>query len=86
MGKLEKLLVRILSGGSDSNINFNLLCKLVVYLGFDERIKGDYFIYTKQDVDEIINLQPLGSKAKPYQVKQVRNIIVKYCLGEINAK
>ena len=86
MGKLEKLLVRILSGVSDSNINFNLLCKLVVYLGFDERIKGDHFIYTKQDVDEIINLQPLGSKAKPYQVKQVRNIIVKYCLGEINAK
>ena len=27
---------------------------------------------------EIINLQPIGNKAKAYQVKQVRNLIVKY--------
>jgi hypothetical protein len=32
-------------------------------------------------VEEIINLQPAGSKAKPYQVKQVRGIILKYQLG-----
>jgi len=30
---------------------------------------------------EILNLQPLGSKAKAYQVKQVRNVILKYKLG-----
>ena len=50
-------------------------------LGFQCRIKGDHFIYTKDGVDEIINIQPVGSKAKPYQVKQVRNIILKYQLG-----
>jgi hypothetical protein len=33
---------------------------------------------------EIINLQPKGSKAKPYQVKQVRNLILKYKLAGEN--
>jgi hypothetical protein len=33
-------------------------------------------------VAEILNLQPKGSKAKPYQVRQVRSILVKYRLGE----
>ena len=38
------------------------------------------------DVEEIINIQPAGNKAKPYQVKQIRNIILKYKLGgNINA-
>ena len=50
-------------------------------MGFVVRIKGDHFIYTRNDVDEIINIQPKGNKAKPYQVKQVRNIILKYQLG-----
>lgn len=35
------------------------------------------------NVEEILNLQPKGAKAKPYQVKQVRSIILKYRLGEI---
>jgi hypothetical protein len=31
-------------------------------------------------VDEILNLQPKGAVAKPYQVQQVRQLIVKYHL------
>ena len=31
---------------------------------------------------EKINIQPIGNKSKPYQVKQVRNIILKYQLGD----
>jgi len=50
-------------------------------LGFSERIKGDHFIYSKIGVAEIVNLQPLGGKAKAYQVKQVRNLILKYKLA-----
>ncbi len=46
-------------------------------LGFDERIKGDHYILTKDGIEEILNLQPKGSTAKPYQVKQVRNLILK---------
>lgn len=50
-------------------------------LGFDKRIRGDHHIFTKDGIDEIFNLQPLGSKSKAYQVKQVRNMIVKYKLN-----
>jgi hypothetical protein len=51
------------------------------YLGFNERIRGSHHIFTKDGIDEILNLQPKGSKAKSYQVKQVRNIILNYRLG-----
>ena len=82
MGKYAKLKQKILSGTSDSNIDFTAICQLLIRLGFDERIKGSHHIFTKNNVDEIINLQPRGDKAKPYQVKQIRNILVKYRLGE----
>jgi len=36
--------------------------------------------FTRTGVSEILNLQPNGSKAKVYQVKQVRNLILKYKL------
>jgi hypothetical protein len=81
MSTFQKLLIRILSGMHDKNIHFNDLRKLLLTLNFDERIKGDHFIYTKKGIEEILNIQPNGNKAKPYQVKQVRNIIVKYKLG-----
>lgn len=50
-------------------------------LGFDERIKRSHCIFSKDDIEEILNLQSKNSKAKPYQVKQVRNVILKYKLG-----
>jgi hypothetical protein len=51
-------------------------------MSFEERIRGSHHIFTRSDVEEIVNLQPIGTLAKPYQVKQVRNIIVKYKLGD----
>lgn len=75
------LLEKVLTGLSDKNIRFSELRNLVLSLGFDERIKGDHHILTKADIAEIINLQPLkDGKAKPYQVKQVRSIILRYKL------
>jgi hypothetical protein len=50
-------------------------------LGFTLRVKGDHHILTKDRVIEIINLQPIGRMANPYQVKQVRGILTKYRLG-----
>ena len=82
MGKYEKLLQRILTGASDNNIKFDELRQLLKKLGFEERIKGDHYILTKDNVEEIVNIQPKGSKAKGYQVGQVRNLIVKYGLGD----
>jgi len=73
----------VLTGIADANIRFAELRKLVLSLGFKERIKGDHHIYSKSGIIEIINLQPLNSgKAKPYQVKQIRNLIYKYKLNK----
>lgn len=82
MGKYEKLLIQILRGTSDVNIPFVGLCGLLKHLGFKERIRGSHRIFTKGGVEEILNLQPKDGNAKPYQVKQVRNVILKYKLGE----
>ena len=73
--------MQVMSGNQDSNIDFSDLQKILTLLGFTVRIKGDHFIYFKDGVDEIINIQPKGNKAKPYQVKQVRGIILKYRMG-----
>ena len=81
MGQNEKLFMKILCGTQDKSIQFSELQKVLTLLGFDVRIKGDHFIYTRDGVEEIINIQPIGSKAKPYQVKQVRNMILKYKFG-----
>lgn len=81
MGKYEKLLQVILQGRSDANIPFVGLCHLMKLLGFEERIRGDHHIFAMTGVEEILNLQPKGSKAKPYQVKQVRNVILRYHLN-----
>lgn len=84
MSKFEKLIQKILSGTSDRNIEFNELCRLLTTLGFEERINGSHHIYFKSGITEIINLQPLNNKSKPYQVKQVRELLIKYKLINTN--
>ncbi len=81
MGGRTWLLERVLRGRSDANIPFDALCGLLRELGFDERIKGSHHIFSKDGVIEILNLQPKNNKVKPYQVRQVRNIILRYRLA-----
>lgn len=82
MSEHEKLLLRVLRGTSDANIPFQGICGLLRGLGFRERIRGSHHIFAIQGVEEILNLQPkTDGKAKPYQVKQVRGVILKYHLG-----
>ncbi len=81
MSEYEKLLTTILRGASDANISFNEMCALLRHLGFNERVRGSHHIFNKEGVEEILNLQPKKAQAKAYQVKQVRTVIVKYCLG-----
>ena len=83
MTQRQKLISVILTGTSDANIAFDELCGLLKSLGFEKRVKGSHHIFYKTDVEEIINIQPNGAKAKAYQVKQVREIIVKYKLSEL---
>ncbi len=82
MGKYDKLIIQILRGTSDANISFDELCNLLKRLGFDERIRGSHHMFRRNGIIEKINLQHDGSKAKAYQVRQVRNVILKYKLGE----
>jgi predicted RNA binding protein YcfA (HicA-like mRNA interferase family) len=84
MDKHEKLLDRILRGKSDANISFDDLCQLLRHLGFDERTRGSHHIFRKAGIEERINLQRDGSKAKPYQVSQVRRVILKNKLGDVS--
>ena len=82
MGKYEKLLSKILQRQSDKNIAFGDLRHLMVHLGFEERIRGSHHIFRKAGIEEKVNLQRDGLKAKPYQVKQIRSLVLKYKLGE----
>jgi len=72
---------RIIRGESDANIPFDDLRSVLARLGFDERVRGSHHLYRKEGVEEKINLQRGGSKAKPYQVRQVRTVILKYRLA-----
>ena len=81
MSKYDKLLTQILHGRSDANIPFDDLCHLLRRLGFEERVRSSHHIFRKDGIEEKINMQRDGSKAKVYQVRQVRSIILKYNLG-----
>lgn len=78
MSKYKKLREKILSGKADANIKFEDLRQFLTGLGFEERIKGSHHSFRKEGVEEKPNLQRDGSKAKGYQVRQVRNILRKY--------
>ena len=81
MTKKQKIIEKLLSGKSDNNFDFPDSVNLLKELGFQHRVKGSHNIFYREFIVEIINLQPLkDNKAKPYQVKQIRNLILKYKL------
>jgi hypothetical protein len=85
MGAKAELLSRVLAGTADAAIRCDDLCGLLRSLGFAERIRGSHHIFTRAGVEEILNLQPKAGRAKPYQVKQVRGVILRYRLGDEDA-
>ena len=80
MGKYEKLLTTLLEGRCDTNIGFQDICNRLVWLGFEERIRSSHHIFRKEGVAEKPNLQVGGKDAKPYQIKQVRSILLKHSI------
>jgi predicted RNA binding protein YcfA (HicA-like mRNA interferase family) len=81
MSKFEKIISKILSGSSDKNVKFQELLTILKSFKFEERIKGSHHIFYRKDIEEIINIQAdKNGNAKAYQVKQVREIILKYRL------
>ena len=83
MRRRSRLMRRILDGRSDANIRFSDLRALLHRLGFDERISGSHHIFTRDGLEGVLNLQPMGSDAKAYQVKQVRQFIQHHGLEEV---
>ncbi|HBB88006.1 MAG TPA: toxin HicA [Blastocatellia bacterium] len=81
MSKYAKLLFQILRGTADANVSFEDLRGLLIRLGFEERIRSSHHMFRKAGVLEKINLQREGNKAKVYQVRQVRTVLVKHKLG-----
>lgn len=75
---VEKILDKVVRGQSDANIRFDEICHLLRAKGFRLRVSGSHHIFTRPGVIERINLQRDGSKAKPYQVQQVRRILALY--------
>ena len=84
MGKRQKLLWTILGGRADANIRFVDLRSLLIDLQFDERVSGSHHIYRREGVRELVNLQRDGNKAKAYQVRQIRKVLLRYGLGELS--
>jgi predicted RNA binding protein YcfA (HicA-like mRNA interferase family) len=78
----DRRILDILDASKDRNMSFSDLRSALNKLGFTSHVKGDHFIYTKSEISEIINIQPQNGKAKPYQVRQVREIINKYHLQQ----
>ena len=81
MSKVAKILEGVLRGTADTNVNFDDLRTLLRHLQFEERIRGGHHIFTRDGIPEILNLQPRGNQAKPYQVKQVRGLILDHQLA-----
>ena len=81
MTSYKKTLAKVLQGTSDANIRFGDLRALLAALGFEERIKGSHHIFNIEGREAALNLQPKGSKAKAYQVRQVRQIIIEHRLA-----
>ena len=80
MSSKEKLLQAVLSGQGYKNFRFSDLQTLLSALGFKMRIRGDHYIFSREDIPEILNLQPKDGMGKPYQIRQLREIVVKYGL------
>lgn len=74
------LILRILEGRADANIRFAELLTLLRNLGFTERIRGSHHIFRREGIAERVTLQRDNGMAKPYQVRQVRQLLLKYDL------
>jgi len=81
MTKIEKVKSKVFSGEADANIQFKELVTLIESLGFARRrVKGSHHIFSRPDTPESIHIQPRGKMAKDYQVKQVRDLLLRYGL------
>jgi len=76
----RKLLKKALS--SPANLRFEEACALARGFGFRlSRVSGSHHIFAHHSIRELVNLQEVGGKAKPYQVKQLLGLVERYNLS-----
>ena len=77
--KKRKLLQRALT--SPKNFRFSDMVTLVEAFGFRlSRSGGSHHIFTHPEVAELLNLQEVQGKAKPYQISQFLRLVERYNL------
>ena len=82
MSSRQGLLQQILARRTGANIRFADLRRMLLRLGFDERISGSHHIFSKSGIFEKINIQPNRGQVKAYQLQQIRKVVEKYGLNE----
>ena len=71
----------VIGGKSDNNINYTDFINLLIDLWFTfRRQRGSHKMYCHNAINAFMNIQKDGSKAKAYQVEQLRSIIIKHNL------
>jgi predicted RNA binding protein YcfA (HicA-like mRNA interferase family) len=79
--KRRKLLARLVSGAVQ-NVAFADLQSLVVGFGFAlQRTSGSHHIYSHPAIPELVNLQDVNGRAKPYQIRQMLRLVERYNLA-----
>lgn len=77
--KKRKLLGKLLAGSK--NVRFGEMVRLVEAFGFRlSRVSGSHHIFVHPHVQELVNLQTVNGKAKPYQIRQFLNLVERYNL------
>ena len=77
----RKLLERLRQGHLQ-NVPFEDFVALVKAFGFrDLRTRGSHHAFGRKDIPEILNLQPRGGEAKPYQIRQFLRLVESYNLS-----
>ena len=73
----RKMLQKALQGSK--NIRFSDMVRLVEAFGFRlSRVSGSHHIFVHPDLAELLNLQEVDGKAKPYQIRQFLRLIERY--------
>jgi predicted RNA binding protein YcfA (HicA-like mRNA interferase family) len=77
MAKPDKVLERVMAGQGE--IAFRDFERLLLALGFKHaRTSGSHRIYVHPKATRPLSVQPRGKDAKPYQVRQLREMIEEF--------
>lgn len=75
----RKLLVKALTGSK--NLRFTEAVRLAEAFGFRlSRVRGGHHVFIHPALRELVNLQEVSGKAKPYQVRQLLDLVERYNL------